>query len=400
MDIKNTTAAILGSTGSVGTQAIDALTEYGVKITMLSAGSNADKLIEQAKLVCPRIIATPSSSCAEKVGRALQGTDVIIYSGEDAVCRAIRECGASLIVHSIAGLAGLPAALCAAETGARIAMANKEALISAGHLIFDRLKKSGGELIPVDSEHSAIFQCLCAQRAERTNAQADSSKVRRILLTASGGPFFGWKSEELDTVTPAMALAHPTWKMGPKITIDCATLMNKGFELIEACRLFGVDEDKIEVLIHRQSIIHSMVEYIDTSVIAQLSYPDMRDCVRFALTYPDREGAGSPPLDFAKIGSLTFHTPDDEAFPLLSLARKTWKRGGTAPTALIAADEEAVAAFLGEKITFGDIARVVSAAMDECPVHDADSEAAIIEAEAEARAITRNILAQYMKGQN
>ncbi len=392
MDYKNKTAAILGSTGSVGTQAIDALTEFGVKIKMLSAGSNAQRLIEQARLCRPEIIATPSEVCARQLRRELGETDFKIYSGEDAVCRAIRECGAELIVHSIAGLAGLPAALEAADTGARIAMANKEALISAGHLIFDRLKKSGGELIPVDSEHSAIFQCLCAQRAERTSSQADASAVRRIILTASGGPFFGWSGKELDTVTPAMALAHPTWKMGPKITVDCATLMNKGFELIEACRLFGVDEDKVEVVIHRQSIIHSMVEYIDTSVIAQLSYPDMRDCVRFALTYPERAGAGSPPLDFAKIGCLTFHTPDDTAFPLLSLARETWKRGGTAPTALIAADEEAVAAFLREEISFGDIARVVARTMEKFTVSDADSEEAIFAAEAEARAIAQNIL--------
>ncbi len=392
MDYKNKTAAILGSTGSVGTQAIDALTEFGVKIKMLSAGSNADKLIEQAKLCQPEMIATPSEVCAEKLRRELGGTHIKIYSGEDAVCRAIKDCGAELIVHSIAGLAGLPAALAAADTGARIAMANKEALISAGHLIFDRLNKSGGELIPVDSEHSAIFQCLCAQRAERTSSQADASAVRRIILTASGGPFFGRSGEELESVTPAMALAHPTWKMGPKITIDCATLMNKGFELIEACRLFGVDEDRVEVVIHRQSIIHSMVEYIDTSVIAQLSYPDMRDCVRFALTYPERAGAGSPPLDFAKIGQLTFHTPDDEAFLLLSLARQTWKRGGTAPTALIAADEEAVASFLREEITFGGIARVVARTMENFTVGEADSEEAIFAAEAEARALAKNII--------
>ena len=400
MNYKNQTAAILGSTGSVGTQAIDALCEFGVKITMLSAGSNAQRLIEQARLCMPEIIATPSEVCGDILRRELGDSHIKIYSGPDAVLRAIKECDSDLIVHSIAGLAGLPAALAAADTGARIAMANKEALISAGHLIFDRLKKSGGELIPVDSEHSAIFQCLCAQRAERTDAQADASRVRRIILTASGGPFFGQSAEDIDRVTPSMALAHPTWKMGPKITIDCATLMNKGFELIEACRLFGVDEDRVEVVVHRQSIIHSMVEYIDTSVIAQLSYPDMRDCVRFALTYPDRAGAGSPPLDFAKIGQLTFHEPDNEVFPLLNLARETWKRGGTAPTALIAADEEAVDAFLREKITFGDIARVVCDTMNACPVHDADSEESIFAAEAEAREIAKNILLRYTKGQS
>lgn len=397
MDYTNIKCAILGSTGSVGTQAIDALTELGANITMLAAGKSFDKLLEQAKLCNPEIVATSDEACGEKLRAVLSDTNIKIYSGKDAICRAIYDCGASLIVHSISGMAGLPAALAAAETGARIAMANKEALIAAGHLIYDRLEKSGGELIPVDSEHSAIFQCLCAQGAAHPSRQADSSRVRRIVLTASGGPFFGWNSEQLDTVTPQMALAHPTWKMGPKITIDCATLMNKGFELIEACRLFGVDSDKVEVLVHRQSIIHSMVEYIDTSVIAQLSYPDMRDCVRFALTYPDRAPAGSPPLDFAKVGTLTFHEPDNEAFPLLNLARETWRRGGTAPASLIAADEEAVDAFLKEKIGFGDIARVVISAMEKCPVYEADSEDPIYKAENEARVITNEIIKQYEK---
>lgn len=392
MEYTNINCAILGSTGSVGTQAIDALLELGANITMLAAGKSFERLLEQTKLCNPEIVATSDPECGEKLKAALADTNVKIYCGENAICQAIYDCKASLIVHSISGMAGLPAALAAAETGARIAMANKEALIAAGHLIYDRLAISGGELIPVDSEHSAIFQCLLAQGAANPSRQADPSRVRRILLTASGGPFFGWKTEQLDTVTPEMALAHPTWKMGPKITIDCATLMNKGFELIEACRLFGVDADKVEVLVHRQSIIHSMVEYIDTSVIAQLSYPDMRDCVRFALTYPDRAPAGSSPLDFAKVGTLTFHEPDNEAFPLLNLARETWYRGGTAPASLIAADEEAVDAFLKGKITFADIARVVIRAMEKCPVYEADSEAPIYKAENEARAITNEII--------
>ena len=219
MDYKNTKCAILGSTGSVGTQAIDALMELGANITMLAAGKSYEKLMEQAKLCHPEIIATSDEGCGEKL-RAELGENIKIYSGENAICHAIYDCGASLIVHSISGMAGLPAALAAAETGARNAMANKEALIAAGHLIYDRLGVSGGELIPVDSEHSAIFQCLCAQGAASPRTQADSSKVRRILLTASGGPFFGWSSDALDTVTPEMALAHPTWKMGPKITVD------------------------------------------------------------------------------------------------------------------------------------------------------------------------------------
>ena len=252
-------AAVLGSTGSVGTQAIDALTRLGTKIDLLTAGRNVDLVARQAIECDVRAVAVPDEGDGERL-RSLLPDTIKVYAGGNAVCDSIKECGCDLIVHSISGMAGIPAALAAADTGARIAMANKEALISLGHLIYERLEKSGGELIPVDSEHSAIFQCLSASGCADPKAPADSSKIRRILLTASGGPFFGKKREELEAVTPEMALAHPTWKMGAKITIDCATLMNKGLELIEACRLFNVEPDRVEVLVHRQSIIHSMVE--------------------------------------------------------------------------------------------------------------------------------------------
>lgn len=382
------TAAVLGSTGSVGRQAIDALCALGVRITLLTAGNNIELLLRQIGEVHPAAVAVP----CDKNGKRLKdtvGCSVQVYSGKDAVCDAVKDSGADIIVHAISGLAGLPSALAAADTGARIAMANKEAIISAGHLIYERLAVSGGELIPVDSEHSAVFQCLCAQGAASPKAPADPTFVRRILLTASGGPFFGKSRKELDEVTPAMALAHPTWKMGKKITVDCATLMNKGFELIEACRLFGVAPDKVEVLIHRQSIIHSMVEYTDGAVIAEMSYPDMRDCVRYALTYPERAPFGGDPLDFEKVGQLTFHKPDTDAFPLLCAARDAWNRGGTAPAALIAADEEAVDAFLDGRLSFTGIFDAVINTMDKFSVTEADCEEAVFAAEKAARLIAR-----------
>lgn len=384
-------AAVLGSTGSVGTQAIDALTRLGTKIDLLTAGRNVDLVARQAIECDVRAVAVPDEGDGERL-RSLLPDTIKVYAGENAVCDSIKECGCDLIVHSISGMAGIPAALAAADTGARIAMANKEALISLGNLIYERLEKSGGELIPVDSEHSAIFQCLSASGCADPKAPADSSKIRRILLTASGGPFFGKKREELEAVTPEMALAHPTWKMGAKITIDCATLMNKGFELIEACRLFNVEPDRVEVLVHRQSIIHSMVEYTDGAVIAELSYPDMRDCVRYALAYPDRAPFGGEPLDFVKLGSLTFHAPDTEAFPLLSAAVDAWYMGGTAPAALIAADEEAVEAFIKKKLSFNGISDVVRETLKKITVLPATSPEAVFEAEREARLIAQTII--------
>jgi len=384
-------AAVLGSTGSVGTQAIDALTRLGVKIDLLTAGKNISLVAKQAVECNAVAVAVPDPGDGDAL-RSLLPDTVKVYAGKDELLQAIMECRCDLIVHAISGMAGIPYALACADTGARIAMANKEALISLGHIIYERLKRSGGELIPVDSEHSAIFQCLAASGAADPKAPADSKSVRRILLTASGGPFFGMSRDELCSVTPEMALAHPTWKMGKKITIDCATLMNKGFELIEACRLFNVEPDRVEVLIHRQSIIHSMVEYTDGAVIAELSYPDMRDCVRYALAYPHRAPFGGEPLDFVKLGSLTFHAPDRNAFPLLRAAEDAWYMGGCAPAALIAADEEAVWAFLEKKVSFTGIADVVLETMSRISHIPADSAEAVFAAEAEARKIAREII--------
>ena len=386
-------AAVLGSTGSVGTQALDVMEQLGCRIVLLSASGNVKILAEQARKYRPQICTMDSENAAEQLRLALAGENIRVYGGPDAVCRAVEECGAELIIHSIAGLAGLPAALAAASTGARIGMANKEAIIAAGDKIFDALRRSGGEMIPVDSEHSAIFQCLCAAGAASSRGDGNSALVKRILLTASGGPFFGWDRERLAHVTPSDALAHPTWKMGKKITVDSATLMNKGFEVIEAVRLFGVPVEKIEVLVHRQSIIHSMVEYIDNSVIAQLAAPDMRGCIRYAVTHPTRALCGEAGLDFAKLHSLTFEKPDTEAFPLLACVRDVIRRGGIVPAALIAADEEAVAAFIDGKISFTGIADAVAQTLAETPDDVPGGIADYYEAEAAARERARRILA-------
>ncbi len=392
MEIIKRKVAVLGSTGSVGTQAIDALSVTDCEYVLLTGGKNIELLAQQVRMTKVPLCAVPDEKTAEGLKILLAGENVKILGGPDAVCEGIKECGADLFVHSISGMAGIPAALEVSKTGARLAIANKEAIISLGDIIFDNIRKYGGELIPVDSEHSAIFQCLMTSGAVDAKGGSRPEMVKRILLTASGGPFFGMKREELEKVTPEMALAHPTWKMGPKITIDCATLMNKGFEIIEAARLFNVDIDKIEVLVHRQSIIHSMVEYIDTTVMAQLGTPDMRHCVRYALTYPERMVVNESGLDFATLSKLTFDVPDREAFPLLDTAVNAYKMGTTAPAALIAADEEAVAAFIKGDIGFCSIYDTVSEAMEKYTPDSVYSVESIFEAEKAARAIARQII--------
>lgn len=387
--------AILGSTGSVGTQAVDALSAMGCRIVLLSAGRNTELLARQARAVRPEVCTVETESAASELRVALSDVAIKIYGGPDAVLFAIGEVQADVIIHSIAGLPGLPAAMAAARSGARIGMANKEAIIAAGDRMYEEMQKSGGELIPVDSEHSAIFQCLASSKAASVSGNGDPSVIRRILLTASGGPFFGKGRAELQKVTREEALRHPTWQMGPKITVDSATLMNKGFEVIEACRLFGVSHEKVEVLIHRQSIIHSMVEYIDNTVLAQMGLPDMRSCIRYAVSYPDRTDVSAAGVDFVKLSSLTFDRPDTDAFPLLGVARDVIRRGGVVPTALIAADEEAVAAFIAGRISFTQISDVVLETLARTKDARAESIADIYEAEAEARALAAAVLRKY-----
>ena len=306
----------------------------------------------------------------------------IIYK-KDEVYDAIEHTESDMIFHSVAGLAGLGHALAAARSGKRVGMANKEAIIAAGDVIFDSMNRRGGEMIPVDSEHSAIYRCMEGK---------DPADVKRIILTASGGPFFGRSADELKNVTAKEALAHPTWKMGKKITVDSATLMNKGFEIIEAVRLFGKPEDQVDVVVHRQSIIHSMIEYNDNTFMAQMGRPDMRDCIRYAATAPHSAKVAHDSLDLTQIFKLTFEKPDTNAFPLLDAAREAIRIGGTAPTALIAADEVAVDAFLCDRIGFCDIAALVFATLERVAVHDEINEESLLAADSEARRISGELL--------
>ena len=375
---------VLGSTGSVGTQTLDVIRELGLDVTLLAAGRNVRLLTEQIREFRPKTVSVADEATAAELRKLLGNDAPEILCSPDELLDAVRTTEADIIFHSIGGLEGTAAAFAAADSGKRVAMANKEAIIAAGDRIFDRIRASGGDLIPVDSEHSAVFRCL--------EGRHGAENLNRILLTASGGPFFGRSAEELKNVTPEEALAHPTWKMGPKITIDSATLMNKGFEIIEAVRLFGVPEDRVDVVVHRQSIIHSMVEYTDHTVLAELSHPDMRDCIRYAATAPNTTPVTSPGLDFAALGSLTFAAPDTKAFPLLDIARQAIRTGGTAPVSLIAADEEAVAAFLSKKIGFTEISSLVLETLGAVEVSYTISEESISEAARQARAVCGNLL--------
>ena len=347
--------AVLGSTGSVGRQALDVCHRFGVRVDALTGGKNTAELEKQIRRFNPRVCAMADADAARDLAVRVQDMRTKVYAGDAGILRVIDETDAKTAVNSILGLAGLAPTLAAAGRGMRIATANKESIVAAGNLVDAAVKAGGAELIPVDSEHSAIFQCLhCGTHGE----------VKRLLLTASGGPFFGYTKEQLEAVTLADALKHPTWKMGAKITVDSASLMNKGLEVIEAVRLFGVKPEQVTVVVHRESIIHSAVEYIDNAVIAELSHPDMRECVQYALTYPARLPAVIEPLDLFSVGTLTFRRPDPETFPLLGLAYRAIETGGLMPAVRSSAKEAALSRFLDGKIPFCEIAETVAAAMD------------------------------------
>ncbi len=344
---------ILGSTGSVGEQAIDVALQNGIRVNALCAHSNVKRVEQQARQLGVTACAMADPQAASALRIALADTSIKVYSGMDGICEMIEQPygGTEAVVNSIIGEAGLKPTLATLKAGKKLALANKESLVCAGEFVMRLAREKNTEILPVDSEHSAIFQSL------RSGKPAE---IKRILLTASGGPFYGMTREQLADITPARALAHPTWSMGAKITIDSATLMNKGFEVIEAVHLFGVTPDRIEVLVHRESIMHSAVEYIDNSVIAQMSVPDMRLCVQYALTHPTRTEAIIPQLDLTKIGKLTFSKPDTDTFVLLRLALESIAKGGAVPAVLNAANEVAVAAFLRGSLSFTGIFDVVS----------------------------------------
>ena len=344
------TIAVLGATGSVGMQALEVARAGGYKIDFISAGTNSALAERIAREFKPSFVAMADVRAANELKFRIRDLSIQVFSGEKGIVEGVMKSKADTVVNAILGKAGLMPTLATIESGKRLALANKESLVIAGEIVMPFAKKKGVEIIPVDSEHSAIFQSLKA---------GDRSEIRRLILTASGGPFFGKNREELEKITLADTLAHPTWKMGKKITVDSATLMNKGFEIIEAAHLFSVSPDRIEVVVHPESILHSAVEYIDNSIIGEFSMPDMRMCVKYALDYPERrEGVGSP-LDFISLGKMTFARPDTVSFPLLAMAKRAFFEGGACPAVLNAADEVAVEAFLNGKISFTDISKVV-----------------------------------------
>lgn len=352
--------AILGSTGSIGTQAlkvVDSIQKYKpAEVTAITGNSNINLLEEQARKYRPVIAAVADEKNYQALKLALADTSVRVAAGEEGLKEAAAEESCDTVLSAIVGFAGLKPTFAAIEAKKNIALANKETLVTAGSLFMESVKRANVRLMPVDSEHSAIFQCLLANNSKR---------LRRILLTASGGPFFGKTRKELEGVTKKDALRHPTWNMGAKITIDSATLMNKGLEIIEARWLFDTDIDDIEVVVHRESIIHSAVEFEDKSVIAQMSLPSMTHPIQYAFTYPDRLPSEDEPLDLKKLSKLTFYETDEETFRMLSLAKKAGREGGIMPAVLNAANENAVYAFLEDKLKFLEIADYAERIMSE-----------------------------------
>jgi len=351
--------SILGSTGSIGRQSLDIIDNLKIPVAALAAGTSAERMAQQCRKYLPKLAVMATAEAAEELSQMISDLPIDVAYGEKGLIRAAELPEADCVITAVVGMVGLKPTLAAIQKGKRIGLANKETLVCAGELVMAEAEKYGAEIIPVDSEHSAIFQCLIGNPRK--------SEIQRLILTCSGGPFFGMDRERLCSVTKADALRHPNWKMGPKITVDCATLMNKGLEVIEAMRLYSVPLEKVDVVIHRQSIIHSMVEFTDGAVMAQMGSPDMRLPIQLAMTYPERTACPVPALDLLSCGALTFAAPDMTAFPCLALARDCAKAGGTACPAMNGANEVAVALFLQDEIGFYDIYRLVSAAVDAVP---------------------------------
>ena len=378
------TISVLGATGSVGKQALDVARQRGYSVDFLCAARDSVTLEALAREFKPTAVAMADETAARDLKDRLSDTSVKVLLGKEGILEGITGSKSEVAVNSILGEAGLMPSLAVINSGKRLALANKESLVIAGDIVMNAAKEKGVEILPVDSEHSAIFQSLKSGKQE---------EIKRIILTASGGPFYGKTRSELEGVTLEETLAHPTWKMGRKITVDSATLMNKGFEVIEAVHLFGVGADKVDITVHRESILHSAVEYIDNSIVAEMSVPDMRMCVQYAVDYPDRFPSSSKQLDLFEIGSLTFARPDHEAFPFLNLAKEAITLGGAMPAVLNAADEVAVEAFLGGRIRFIDIFRVVIETFermrDAKKYHSLDD---IIASDREARRIAKDLI--------
>lgn len=377
--------AILGSTGSIGCQTLEVVDQHPerFRVAALTAQNRADLLIEQALKYCPALVVIANEALYNLVRDALSGAGIRVAAGEEGLMEAATLPQVDTVVTALVGASGLKPTIAAIEAGKDIALANKETLVIAGELVMALAKKHNVNLFPIDSEHSAIQQCLMGE---------DLAGVDKIILTASGGPFRGFSKEQLSTVTLAQALKHPNWSMGRKITIDSATLMNKGLEVIEARWLFGVTQDRIDVVVHPQSIIHSMVQFADGSIKAQLGLPDMRLPIQFALTYPERATNAFPRTNFFELKDLTFQKPDLEAFPCLAMAFEALRRGGTAPCVLNAANEIAVEAFLQERIGFAEIPETLKWALNSQPQRNQPTIAQLLEDDTSTRASVKRYL--------
>ena len=352
--------ALLGSTGSIGRQALEVIEACGMSVAALTANRSVELLERQARRFQPELTVAADEKAASDLRVRLADTDIRVASGQEGLLEAAALESADTVLTAVVGVAGLEPTLCAIRRGKRIALANKETMVCAGQLVMDEADRCGAEIVPVDSEHSAIFQCL--------QGSGDRREVRRLILTASGGPFYGWSREQLREVTLSQALKHPNWAMGAKITVDSATLMNKGLEFIEAMRLYRMPPEKISIVVHRESIVHSLVEYCDNAVLAQLGAADMRLPIQYALTWPERTIGPARPLDLLHCPPLTFGMPDCEAFPCLAIAMEAARTGGTATAILNGANEAAVGLFLEERIGFMDIPALVERAMSVVPV--------------------------------
>lgn len=369
--------AILGSTGSVGTQALDVAAHHDIRVDALATGGDVRNMEAQIRRFRPRLVGMREEGAAADLRTRISDLPVKVIAGEDAAAEIAAMSDAETVINAVSGIAGLLPTVSAIKAGKNVALANKETMVACGDAVMRMAKDRKVQILPVDSEHCAIFQCLQGNR---------TSDVRRLLLTASGGPFYRKSREEWEKITPEMALAHPTWQMGKRITVDSATMMNKGFEVLEAAHLFGIPTEQIEVIIHRESIIHSMVEYTDRAVIAQMSVPDMRLCVQYALSYPERwESELLAPLELTKLGELHFEKPDLTRFPLLALAFRAAERGGLAPAVMNASDEVAVSLFLSGKIRFPAIAELVCRVTEEVSGGDPADLSAVLAADAAAR---------------
>ena len=385
--------AVLGSTGSIGVSTLDVLGRHPdrFEVVALAAATNDERLLEQCLRHRPRLAVLQCSEAAGRLEAALRasGAQVEVRSGPEALRDCASSAAVDTVMAAIVGAAGLPSTLAAARAGKRVLLANKESLVVAGPLLIDSARAGGATLIPIDSEHNAIFQCL----PPGVETGRPGGGVRRILLTASGGPFLRTPLERMAMATPDEACAHPRWRMGRKISVDSATLMNKGLELIEACLLFGMEPARVEVVVHPQSIVHSLVEYVDGSILAQLGNPDMRTPIAHALGWPERIASGVQSLDLAAVARLDFEPPDLGRFPALRLAREVAEAGGTAPAVLNAANEVAVAAFLGGRLGFLGIPAVIEAVLDRHGSGPADDLATVLEADRRARELAEAMVA-------